>query len=94
MFNRNKEKSVLEVAHDRAIANLETLQLGSKEYEAQLKTVESLHTLMFKDRMSRRVSPDTMVLVAANIFGILWITRYERENVVTSKALGFIQRTR
>jgi hypothetical protein len=94
MFTRNKEKSLLETAHDQAIVKLGQMQPGTKEYEAQLKTVESLHTLLTKDKISRRVSPDTLALVAANIFGILWITRYERENVVTSKALGFIQKTR
>jgi hypothetical protein len=39
-----------------------------------------------------RISPDTALVVAANIFGILWLTRYERENPITSKALGFVMK--
>lgn len=43
----------------------------------------------------KQVSPDTVLAVAANIFGILWLARYERENVIKSRsALGFVMKPR
>lgn len=39
----------------------------------------------------KRPSTDTMLIVGANILGILIIVGYERANVVTSKALGFLR---
>lgn len=40
----------------------------------------------------RRVSPDTLALVGANIIGIVMIIGHERANVIASKALGFISK--
>lgn len=37
-----------------------------------------------------RVSKDTMAVIAANLVGIVTIIGYERLNVLTSKALGFV----
>jgi hypothetical protein len=42
----------------------------------------------------KSVSPDTKALVMANLAGIILILGFERANVVTSKALGFILKTR
>lgn len=39
-------------------------------------------------------SLDTALIVAANIFGILWLTRYEKERVISSKALNFVMKSR
>lgn len=39
----------------------------------------------------KRPSTDTMLIVGANLLGILIIVGYERANVVTSKALGFLR---
>ena len=54
-------------------------QLKSEEQDFKLKTEE----------WYKRVSPDTVLVAAVNIFGILWITRYEKENIINSKALNF-----
>jgi len=64
-------------------SNAETMH---KAYEHELKVKEF--------EKSRRVSPDTLAIVAANIVGILLIIGYERANVVTSKALGFILKSK
>ncbi len=39
----------------------------------------------------KRPSTDTMLIVGANILGILIIVGHERANVVTSKALSFLR---
>lgn len=42
----------------------------------------------------KTVSPDTILLVAGNLLGILAVLNYERLHVVTSKALGFVMKPR
>jgi hypothetical protein len=41
-----------------------------------------------------RVSPDTVAIVGANLLGILIIVGYEHAHVATSRALGFLLRTK
>lgn len=40
----------------------------------------------------KRVSPETLALIAANLTGIVVIIGYERANVIASKALSFVTR--
>ncbi len=42
----------------------------------------------------RRISPDTLLIVFGNIIGILLILSYEHLGVITSKALGFVLRSK
>lgn len=42
----------------------------------------------------RLIKPDTMALIAANLLGIVLIMNFEKANVITSKALGFVMRGR
>ena len=42
----------------------------------------------------RLIKPDTIALIAANLLGIGLILSYEKLNVITSKALGFVIRGR
>jgi hypothetical protein len=54
--------------------------------EASLKQKELLHP--------KRVSPDTLILVAGNILGIVIIISYEKANVITSRAMNFVMKLR
>lgn len=40
----------------------------------------------------KRVSPETLALIAANLTGILVIVGYERANIIATKAVGFVSR--
>lgn len=68
-----------EAAHKRhetdASARLKNVEADAKEKEMNAP---------------RRVSPDTIALVAANLVGIALILSHERLHVVASKAIGFI----
>lgn len=64
-----------------------------KVTETDMRIMESEHKLRADSRL-KLPSTDTMLVVGANIFGILWLTRYERERAVTSKALGFVMKPR
>jgi hypothetical protein len=57
-----------------------------REIEADLKRKE-LNT-------PKRVSKDTLVLVAGNLLGIVVILGYEKAHVVTSRAMNFVMKLR
>jgi hypothetical protein len=66
----------------------------SEDYATMVEHVSTLYKLK-TDTRSKPISPDTLLNVAANVFGILWLTRFERENIIPSKsALGFVTKLR
>jgi hypothetical protein len=59
------------------------------------KTVDGLDKLYkIKSANRDRVSMDAMVAVVGNLAGILLILNFERFHVVSSKALGFVLKTK
>jgi hypothetical protein len=64
------------------------------EYDTVIERVSKLEKLKSKEGW-KPPSLDTVLVVGANIFGILWLAAYERENVIRSKsALGFVMKPR
>lgn len=67
---------------------------------SEAKTPDEIQGVM--DLMSKRqqlgkkqtVSPDTLAIVAGNLLGIVLILGYEKANIITTKALGFILKGR
>lgn len=60
------------------------------ESERDLKAAETA-TRWNALKHFKRPSTDTLLIVGANLLGILIIVGYERANVVSSKALGFVR---
>lgn len=61
------------------------------------KEISEILTFMEKYRdltKKTRISPDTLAVVAGNLFGIMLILNHEKMNVITSKALAFVLRGR
>jgi len=90
---RNQIQSKLDDEILRSLDKLTTLDARSEEYAAIVERLTKLHKLKTEERL-QLPSLDTALIVGANIFGILWLTRYERENVINSKALGFVMKPR
>lgn len=88
MFIKSQNEVALDAEIASALEELKNHEKTSVEYGAIVDHMTKLHKLKTEER-SKPISPDTVLTVAANIFGILWVTRYEREHVITSKALGF-----
>jgi len=61
--------------------------------DEDLKKLSSLYKLL-ETETSRRVDANTVLTVAGSLAGILLIIGYERANVLTSKAVGFVMRLR
>ncbi len=90
-------KSIIETRLEKEIiSSLNQLALHeatSEEYGIIVEHITKLYKLKSEDRL-KPPSLDTVLAVSANIFGIFWLTRYEREHVINSKALGFVMKPR
>lgn len=66
---------------------------NSEEFREMADQLERLYA-MKKSNTSSRLSPDTAVAVAGNLLGIGLILNHERLHIVTTKALGFVMKTK
>lgn len=94
MFARiQREDSALVKEIDNLYSNMSDLDRSSDDYAAMVNQLTKLYKL--KEINSRkRVSPDTLAIVAGNLAGILMIVGHEKAHVVTSKALSFVLKAR
>jgi hypothetical protein len=77
-----------------ALKELEKHESTSDEYGLVVDRIAKLEKLK-SDSGLKPPSLDTVLIVGANIFSVLWLTRFERENVIPSKsALGFVMKPR
>jgi hypothetical protein len=94
MFAKSSIETKLEKEITSSLDRLDQLDKDSAEYGVVVDRIAKLHKLR-ADEKPKLPSMDNALLVGANIFGILWLTRYERAgNVISSKALGFVMRPR
>jgi len=62
----------------------EKVEQLKKKYDVLSNIVES----------NWKISPDTMLVVGANLLGIILILNHERLDIISSKALGFVLKGR
>lgn len=74
----------------RLLLILEKLEPSSEEYKNVLAAIDMLDILV-KSGDKNKISPDTIVMGAIQILGILLVLNYEQAHVVTSKAFGMIR---
>lgn len=82
MFAKSPLEAKLDAEILKALDELATMEKTSEKYGVLVDRISKLHKLKAEEKPKRSVSPDTVLVVAANIFGILWLARYERENVI------------
>ena len=93
MFNQPQPKSRLQIEIDQLVLALGDHDPNSEEFGTITERLSKLHKIE-QDRKPNRVSPDTALLVGANLLGIAMIIRHENLNVITSKALNFVIKAR
>lgn len=92
LTNRDK-RTPLEKEIDTVLDTMGNISPDSKEYEAMAKNLKVLYEAKALEK-SKRVSPDTIAVVAGNLLGIGLILVYEKANIITTKAIGFVLRGR
>jgi len=94
MFPKSETEIKLDAQIQVALNKLNDLEPTSEEYGVVVEHISELHKLKTESRFKLKISPDTALIVAANIFGVLWIARYERDHVINGKGFGHIIKPR
>lgn len=88
-----RKKSELEKVIDSILGSMSKLEPDSDEYGKMASNLEKLLKAKSYEK-SKVISPDTMLVVIANLIGIVLILKHENVDIITSKALGFVLRGR
>jgi exopolyphosphatase/pppGpp-phosphohydrolase len=83
----------LEEAITTCLHNMRASRTDPKTYAKWTDQLVKLQALK-KEDTRKRVSPDTWLIVAANVIGILLIINHEQTNSLTSKAISFVPKLR
>lgn len=87
--------SALEDAIDRLLVEMNSTDPVTDEYGKLVERLDKLHKMKVAEKDNgRRVSADAMLTVGANLAGIVLILGFERAHIITSKALGFVLKTK
>ena len=78
---------------DRVLSQMSDLDPTSNEYHTVVKNLDIL-TKAQQSSTDRRFSKDAILAASANLAGIILILGYEKANVITTKAISFIPKTR
>lgn len=89
ILTRFKKKSDIQKEIDWIIDQMKGMAVGSEEYRAALDNLEQMYKVKQIEK-TNGVSKDTVAIVAGNLLGILLILNYEKLDVVSTKALGFV----
>lgn len=93
IFTKKDKRTDLEKEIHSVLCNMSTYSPTDNEYIEMVEILERLYKLKEKEPKTK-VSPDTIAIIAGNLLGIALILGYEKTNVLTSKALGFVVRGR
>lgn len=88
-ITKKDKRTQLEKEIDDVLSGMKCLAKNSKEYEVTIGHLETLYKAKSTEKCNR-VSRDTMAIIAGNLMGILLILHYEKLDVITSRAVGFI----
>lgn len=90
---KKDKRTLLEKEIDNILKTMLTMDAGSEEYTVMAENLERLYKLKVVDS-TNKVSADTMALIAGNLLGLALIMSFEKTNIITTKALGFVLRGR
>ena len=89
------EPSALDLEIKSVLNKMQDITPDTDEYGLLLDRLEKLYKMKVSDKDDRkRVSADTIVMVGANLAGIVMILGFERAHVITSKALSFVLKSK
>lgn len=89
----NKKKTSLEKEIENVLKQMEKEDSYTEEYCTMVSNLETLHKMKALEP-KKKLSPDTILTVAANVIGIILILKFEETGIITSKALGFLSKGR
>jgi hypothetical protein len=87
------EPSLLQKEIDRLLVIMSGIAPESNEYAATADQLAKLYKLSEHDA-PKRVSADQKAAIIGNLAGIVAILGYERVHIITTKAIGFVLKSR
>lgn len=97
MFTKTQIESKLAAEIISELEKLETQRDEPEKYAATVDRIAKLHKLLAEEKSPGLKPPslDTVLVVGANIFGILWLARFERTEVIKApNAMRFVLKPR
>lgn len=90
---KNQPKDGLDEAIEDVLEAMKDLDPTYDDYAVLVEHLDKLHKIKTYKKEDR-VSKDTMLMVGANLAGIVMIMSYEKAHVITSKAFGMLLKAR
>lgn len=94
MTDNTHDPLTLEGQIHRILDEMNQVHPSSEAYAQMTTQLEKLLETKTKVKKGNRPSADTLLVVAGNLTGILSILIFERGGIVTSKALGFVMKSK
>lgn len=97
MFTLRKSVSApskLDETIENLLSDMAGYEVHSEEYTKACENLKVLYEAKASLPKPESVSPDTFANVVANLVGIVAILGYEKKNIITSKALSFVTKTK
>jgi hypothetical protein len=88
-----KDPSLLQKEIDRLLVRMSGMAPESDTYAKTADQLIKLYKLTEHDA-PKRVSPDQKAAIVGNLAGIVAILGYERVHIITTKAIGFVLKSR
>ena len=89
-FKRVLEEKLVDLSIFSEEDKAKHLEQGIKDQER----LDYIGKILDENKTKVVFSPDTLLIVGANLIGILLILNYEKLDIVSSKAVGFILKAR
>lgn len=96
IFTSNDIESKLDAEILATIELMRTITKTSQEYGVLVERLSKLHKLKSDEKTELKLpSMDTVLIVAANVFGVVWLARFEKEHPIREQnAMRFVLRPR
>lgn len=90
---KNNDDPTLDDVITSLLIQMDSHDAHSAEYAQMADQLTKLYEMKNQKKFNRP-SADTLAVVGGNLAGILLILNFERAGVITSKALGFVMKTK
>lgn len=84
-------KSKIKEERDKTFLEMSKPNIGLEDWEDLNRKYKAYNEML---KPSCRVTPDTLLIVAGNLAGILLILNFEKMDIVRSKAMSFVLKGR
>lgn len=90
MFKKKEDRilNIIDAAIDECATALAGHMPEDDEYAKTTDQIEKLMKMRETHKSKKRVSPDTIAVIAANLGGIIIVMYHERANVIATKAFS------